>query len=167
MHRSLVQGENNNGILSRGSRAVYAKEEKGESTQACWGTLAFKTSVLISQTYHKYFLAKTKEPLSHHSTSPNLSASLTNPWLSVTAQTQALPKSKTQANCSTCHSHKRAPSGQKSLNGYGFWQAWEMQVKALQSKQQQWNILYPNPGIKAPKIHRKLGTRTSTVSLFF
>lgn len=39
MNRNLVQGEKDNGILSRGNRTVYTKEEKGESIWVSWGVL--------------------------------------------------------------------------------------------------------------------------------
>lgn len=73
-----------------------------------------------SQTYHKFFLAKAREPLSHHY--HLLAASQINPQLPVTAQDWALPKSRTWANSLTSHTYRRGLPGQKLFNGYGFCQ---------------------------------------------
>lgn len=48
--------------LGRGSRTVYAKEENDESAWVFWGIFLNHYSL----TYHKFFLAKARKPLSHH-----------------------------------------------------------------------------------------------------
>ena len=69
--RNLTQRENNIGLPGRenktwgggGARAVCvcvcawarAKAEKGESTWICWGYICFNKSVIIPQTYLKFF----------------------------------------------------------------------------------------------------------------